>query len=79
VSKWLITLGLILVAAGLLWPVMSKLGLGRLPGDIMVRREGFNLYFPLMTCLVVSAVVSILIWIFLSTTRRRAGAGRCLR
>ena len=63
-SKWLITLGLILVAAGLLWPVMSKLGLGRLPGDIMVRREGFNLYFPLMTCLVVSAVVSILIWIF---------------
>jgi len=64
VSKWLITLGLILVAAGLLWPVMSKLGLGRLPGDIMVRREGFNLYFPLMTCLVVSVVVSILIWIF---------------
>ncbi|HLQ01537.1 MAG TPA: DUF2905 domain-containing protein [Burkholderiales bacterium] len=63
-SKWLITLGLILVAAGLLWPVMSKLGLGRLPGDIMVRREGFNLYFPLMTCLVVSVVVSILIWIF---------------
>ncbi len=63
-SKWLITLGLILVAAGLLWPVMSKLGLGRLPGDIMVRRDGFNLYFPLMTCLVVSVVVSILIWIF---------------
>ncbi|HYT85103.1 MAG TPA: DUF2905 domain-containing protein [Burkholderiales bacterium] len=63
-SKWLITLGLILVAAGLLWPVMSKLGLGRLPGDIVVRREGFGLYFPLMTCLVVSVVVSIIIWIF---------------
>ena len=63
-SKWLITLGLILVAAGLLWPVMSKLGLGRLPGDILVRREGFSLYFPLMTCLVVSVVVSIIIWIF---------------
>ncbi len=63
-SKWLITLGLILVAAGLLWPVMSKLGLGRLPGDIVVRRDGLSLYFPLMTCLVVSVVVSIIIWIF---------------
>ncbi len=63
-SKWLITLGLILVAAGLLWPMMSKLGLGRLAGDIVVRREGFSLYFPLMTCLVVSVVVSIIIWIF---------------
>lgn len=63
-SKWLITVGLVLVAAGLLWPLMSKLGLGRLPGDIVMRREGFGLYFPLMTCLVVSVVVSILIWIF---------------
>jgi len=64
VSKWLIIVGLILVAAGLLWPVMSKLGLGRLPGDIVVRRDGFSLYFPLMTCLVISVVVSIVIWIF---------------
>jgi hypothetical protein len=64
VSKWLIIVGLILVAAGLLWPLMSKLGLGRLPGDIVVRREGFSLYFPLMTCLVISVVVSIVIWIF---------------
>jgi hypothetical protein len=64
VSKWLIIVGLILVAAGLLWPLMSKLGLGRLPGDIVVRRDGFSLYFPLMTCLVISVVVSIVIWIF---------------
>ena len=63
-SKWLITVGLILVAAGLLWPLMSKLGLGRLPGDIAVRREGLSLYFPLMTCLVISVIVSIVIWIF---------------
>ena len=63
-SKWLITVGLILVAAGLLWPLMSKLGLGRLPGDIVVRRDGFSLYFPLMTCLVISVVVGIVIWIF---------------
>ena len=64
VSKWLITVGLVLVAAGLLWPLLSKLGLGRLPGDIVVQRDGFGLYFPLMTGLVISVVVSILIWIF---------------
>ena len=64
VSKWLIIVGLIFVAAGLLWPLMSKLGLGRLPGDIVVRRDGFSLYFPLMTCLVISVIVSIVIWIF---------------
>jgi hypothetical protein len=63
-SKWLIALGLILVAVGLFWPIIGKLGLGRLPGDIVVRREEFSLYFPLMTGLVVSVIVSVLIWIF---------------
>jgi prepilin signal peptidase PulO-like enzyme (type II secretory pathway) len=63
-SKWLVVLGLVLVAAGLFWPVLWKMGLGRLYGDIVVRREGFTFYFPLMSCLVVSLVVSILIWIF---------------
>ncbi len=63
VSKWLITLGLILVAAGLLWPAVSKLGLGRLPGDILVSREEFTFYFPLTTGLVISLVISILIWL----------------
>jgi DUF2905 family protein len=64
VSKWLITLGLILVAAGLLWPAVSKLGLGRLPGDILVRRGEFTFYSPLTTSLVISLVISILIWLF---------------
>ncbi|HEY6721134.1 MAG TPA: DUF2905 family protein [Burkholderiales bacterium] len=63
-SKWLIAMGLLLVVAGLLWPVISKLGLGRLPGDILVRHDGFILYFPVMTGLVVSVIVSVLIWIF---------------
>lgn len=53
-----------LVAAGLLWPLLWKLGLGRLFGDIVVRREGFTFYFPLMTSLIISVVVSIIIWIF---------------
>lgn len=63
-TKWLIAFGLILVAAGLLWPFISRLGLGKLPGDILIRREGFTFYFPVMTSLVVSLVVSIIIWIF---------------
>ena len=63
-SKWLIAAGLVLVVAGLLWPEISKLGLGRLPGDFVIRRDGFSLHFPLVTGLVVSVIVSILIWIF---------------
>lgn len=63
-SKWLIALGLALVAAGLLWPFVSRFGLGKLLGDILVRREGFTFYFPVVTSLVVSLVVSIIIWIF---------------
>lgn len=63
-SKWLVIAGVALIALGLAWPLLAKLGLGRLPGDIVVRREGFSFYFPIVTCLVVSAVISILIWIF---------------
>ena len=61
-QKLLITLGLVILAIGLLWPVITKLGLGRLPGDILVRREGFTFYFPLTTSIVVSVVVTALIW-----------------
>lgn len=64
ISKWLIGLGIVLIAAGLLWPLLSKLGLGRLFGDIVVRREGFTFYFPLMSALIISLVVSVIIWIF---------------
>jgi len=63
-SRWLIVVGLILVAVGILWPFLSKLGLGKLPGDIVIRREGFTFYFPVMTSLIVSLVISIIIWIF---------------
>lgn len=59
-QKLLITIGLVLVAAGLLWPVLSKLGIGRLPGDIMIRREGFSFYFPITTMIVISIVVSLI-------------------
>lgn len=60
----LIIIGVMLIAVGLLWPWLSKLGLGRLPGDIVIRREGFSFYFPIVTCLVISAVLSLIFWLF---------------
>ncbi|MCF6256465.1 MAG: DUF2905 domain-containing protein [Gammaproteobacteria bacterium] len=62
--RLLITLGILLVVVGLLWPWLSKLGLGRLPGDIVVERENGRFYFPLMTSLIVSLVLSLLLWLF---------------
>lgn len=62
--RLLITLGIILVVVGLLWPWLTKLGLGRLPGDIVIGRENGRFYFPLMTSLIVSLVLSILFWLF---------------
>lgn len=60
----LITLGLLLVAIGLLWPWLTKLGLGRLPGDIVIERDGFKLYFPIVTGLLISLIVSAILWLF---------------
>ena len=58
----LIVLGLVLVAAGLAWPWLKKLPLGRLPGDIHVVREGFSFHFPIVTCLVISGIVTLVLW-----------------
>ena len=63
VPKLLILFGLVLVAVGLLWPAFSKLGLGRLPGDILIERENFRLYVPLATSLLISVVLSLILWI----------------
>jgi hypothetical protein len=64
VSRLLITLGVGLVALGLLWPVISKLGLGRLPGDIVIRRDHVGFYAPITTCLIISLIISLIVWIF---------------
>lgn len=61
-SRFLITFGIILVAVGLLWPWLQKMGLGRLPGDIVVERENFRLYVPIVTSLLISLVLSFLLW-----------------
>lgn len=63
-QKLLITLGIAFLAAGLLWPVLAKIGLGRLPGDIIIRREGFAFYFPLTTMVLVSIVVTLILRIW---------------
>ena len=62
-ARWLIILGIVLVVAGLLWPLLARLGLGRLPGDIVVEREHFRLYIPIVTSLVVSVVLSLILWL----------------
>ena len=63
-ARTLIIIGLVLVAAGLLWPVIGRLGLGRLPGDIVIQRGNFSFYFPLATCIVVSVLLSLVFWLF---------------
>ena len=62
--KLLIVLGLVLLAGGLLWPWLSRLGLGQLPGDIVVGRGNFRFNFPIVTCLVISIVLTLLFWLF---------------
>jgi hypothetical protein len=61
--RLLIALGALLVIAGLAWPLFSKLGFGRLPGDFRIERDGFTFYFPLTSGLIVSAFVSLVIWL----------------
>jgi hypothetical protein len=62
-ARFLVVLGLILLVVGLLWPYLSQIGLGRLPGDIVIRRENVTLYFPLMTCLLLSVLFSLVFWV----------------
>jgi len=63
VQKILITVGLILVVAGFVWPWLIKLPFGRLPGDIVIEQPGFKFYFPMTTMIVISIVISVLIWL----------------
>ncbi|HSC19208.1 MAG TPA: DUF2905 domain-containing protein [Rhizomicrobium sp.] len=64
VRRLLIVVGIACLAAGVLWPWLSRLGLGRLPGDIAIQRQNFSFYFPLVTCLVISVALTLLFWLF---------------
>lgn len=63
-ARTLVIFGLVLVVVGLLWPWLSRLGLGRLPGDIVIERGNFRFYFPLATSVLVSVVLTLVIWLF---------------
>ena len=65
IGKLLIVVGLILVAVGFLLLFSDKIPwLGRLPGDITVKRDNFNFYFPLATCILISIILSLILWFF---------------
>lgn len=65
VAKALIIVGVLLVIAGLLWQVGGKfLNLGRLPGDIVVEKENVRFYFPIVTSIIISIVLSLLFSLF---------------
>lgn len=62
-QRFLILLGVVLLLIGLAWPLIGKLGLGRLPGDIVIERTNFRFYFPIATCLLLSVVLSLVLWL----------------
>ncbi|MDH5649685.1 MAG: DUF2905 domain-containing protein [Gammaproteobacteria bacterium] len=63
-SRWFIGIGIALIVLGLLWPWIQKSGLGRLPGDIIIEKEGFRFYFPITSMIIISLGLSLIIWIF---------------
>ena len=62
-QRSLIALGVLVLIAGLAWPWLSRLPLGRLPGDFMIDRPGFKFFFPFTTMIIVSLIVSAILWL----------------
>ena len=67
-SRTLVILGIVLILVGLTWPWLAKLGLSRLPGDIVVERDNFRFYLPLSTSILISVILSLIVtllrWFF---------------
>lgn len=63
VQKILILIGVIIIVIGLTWPWLSKLPFGKLPGDIVVDKPGFKFFFPITSMIIISAIVSIIVWL----------------
>ena len=67
IGKTLIIFGAILIAVGLIFVIAPKVPyIGKLPGDIYIKKEKFTFYFPLVTCLLLSAIISLVFWLFRS-------------
>lgn len=63
-QKYLIIIGLIISLAGILWPWLSKLPIGKLPGDIVIDKPALKIYIPITTMLIISIIISLLVWLF---------------
>jgi len=63
-NKTIITIGIAIVVIGVMWPLLSKLPFGRLPGDIVIKKDGLGFYLPITTMIIVSIVLSVIIWLF---------------
>ncbi len=63
-NRTLIIIGIVVVLAGLFWKQLSGLPLFKLPGDIVIDRPGMKVFFPITTMIVISLVVSLLLWLF---------------
>lgn len=63
IPRILITIGIILILAGLLWPVIQKIGLFRLPGDLSIQRENFTFNFPITTSIILSIILTLILWL----------------
>ncbi len=61
--RWFVVYGIILILAALLWPTLNRLGLGQLPGDFVIDREGFRFYVMLSSSFLVSLVVTLVLWL----------------
>jgi hypothetical protein len=62
-ARILLILGIVLVLAGLFWPWLSKIGLGRLPGDFVIERGNVRIYLPVATSVAISVVLGPLLWL----------------
>jgi hypothetical protein len=62
-QKILVAIGIIIIVAGLLWPWLVKLPIGRLPGDIIINKPNFKVYIPVTTMILVSLLISLILWI----------------
>jgi hypothetical protein len=63
-QRILILIGLAILIVGILWPWLGKIPLGRLPGDIVIDKPGMKVYIPITTMILISVVISIILWIF---------------
>jgi hypothetical protein len=62
-AKFVILIGILVVGVGLAWLLAERFGLGRLPGDIVIERDGFRLYIPVMTSIIVSVALTLFLWL----------------